>query len=45
MVYVGSLNIVMSYMLFYVIAEVGNYLENKIDPIAIIINGDLVIPN
>jgi hypothetical protein len=31
----------MSYfMVFYVIAEVGNYLENRIDPIAIIINGD-----
>jgi hypothetical protein len=32
----------MSYfMWFYVIAaEVGNYLENKVDPIAIIIMGD-----
>ena len=41
MAYVGNLNIVMSYfILFYVIVEVGNYLENRIDPIAIIINGD-----
>ena len=30
-------------MLFYVIAEVGNYLENRIDPIAIIVNDDYVI--
>jgi hypothetical protein len=31
----------MSYfMVFYVIAEVDNYLENRIDPIAIITNGD-----
>jgi hypothetical protein len=29
-------------MVFYVIAEVDNYLENRIDPIAIIINGDCV---
>ena len=41
MAYVGNLNRVMSYfMLFYVIAEEGNYLENKIDLIAIIINSD-----
>jgi hypothetical protein len=36
----------MSYfLLFYVIAKVGNYLEKRIDPIAIIINGDYFIPN
>ena len=39
MAYVGSLNIVMIYFtLFYPIVDVGNYLENRIDPIGIIIN-------
>lgn len=32
-------------MLLYSVVEVGNYLENKKGPIAIITNGDLVIPN
>jgi len=48
-VYVGNLNIeysVMSY--FYVVlcnSRGWYYLENRIDPIAIIINGDYVILN
>jgi hypothetical protein len=34
------------FILFYKIAEVDNYLENRIVPKAIIIiNGDQVIPN
>ena len=41
MAYVGSLNIESWVILcFYVIVKVGNYLENWMDPIAIIINGD-----
>jgi hypothetical protein len=32
-------------MLIYTIANVGNYLENRIDPIAIIIIVDYVKPN
>jgi hypothetical protein len=34
------------FILFYTIVEVDNYLENRIDPITIIIiNGFLFIPN
>ena len=42
MVYVGSLNIEswVIFLLFYAIAEVDNYLENRIDQIPIIIIGD-----
>jgi hypothetical protein len=28
------------FMLFYTIVEVGSYLENRIDPMAIVINYD-----
>jgi hypothetical protein len=41
MAYVGSLNIESwVFLSFYVIVEVGNYLENRIDPIDIIVKGD-----
>ena len=41
MAYVGSSNISHELLyVFYALAEVSNYLENRIDPIAIIINGD-----
>jgi hypothetical protein len=40
---VGSLDIDLraNFVLFSIIAEVGNFLENKVDPKALVINNDV----